>query len=63
MPVAPPILQVSNIEVVYEKVILAVHGVSLTVEEGQVVALLGANGAGKSSTLKAISSLVGARPG
>jgi branched-chain amino acid transport system ATP-binding protein len=63
MPVAPPILQVSNIEVVYEKVILAVHGVSLTVEEGQVVALLGANGAGKSSTLKAISSLVGAERG
>ncbi len=63
MPPAAPILQVSNIEVVYEKVILAVHGVSLTVEDGQVVALLGANGAGKSSTLKAISSLIGAERG
>ena len=56
-------LAINNIEVVYEKVILAVHGVSLTVEDGQVVALLGANGAGKSSTLKAISSLVGAERG
>ncbi|MBS0544291.1 MAG: ABC transporter ATP-binding protein [Proteobacteria bacterium] len=59
----PPILQVDNIEVVYEQVILAVHGVSLSLAEGQIVALLGANGAGKSSTLKAISALVGAERG
>ncbi|WP_374265669.1 ABC transporter ATP-binding protein [Zoogloea sp.] len=60
---ASPILQLESIEVVYEQVILAVHGVSLEVGAGQVVALLGANGAGKSSTLKAISSLVRAERG
>lgn len=59
----PIILEVSNIEVAYEKVILAVHGVSLEVRTGQVVALLGANGAGKSTTLKAVSGLVGAERG
>lgn len=57
------ILQVDNIEVIYEQVILALSGVSLTVEEGQIVALLGANGAGKSSTLKAITGLVRAQRG
>lgn len=51
-------LTVSNIEVVYDKVILVLKGVSLTVEDGKVVALLGANGAGKSTTLKAISGLL-----
>ncbi|WP_109511651.1 ABC transporter ATP-binding protein [Pseudomonas ovata] len=56
-------LQVDTIEVVYEQAILAVAGVSLKVDEGQVVALLGANGAGKSSTLKAISGLVRAERG
>ena len=63
MPVTPPILQVSNIEVVYEKVILAVHGVSLQVEEGQVVALLGANGAGKSTLLQHLNGLLPAASG
>ncbi|ENO78727.1 ABC transporter-like protein [Thauera sp. 27] len=58
-----PLLQVENIEVVYDKVILAVHGVSLCVSQGQIVALLGANGAGKSTTLKAISALVRAQRG
>lgn len=57
------ILQVDNIEVVYEQVILAVAGVSLNVGQGQIVALLGANGAGKSSTLKAITGLVRAERG
>ncbi|ATE59477.1 ABC transporter ATP-binding protein [Thauera sinica] len=60
---AMPILQVDDIEVVYEQVILAVHGVSLSLGEGRIVALLGANGAGKSTTLKAISALVGAERG
>ncbi|WP_437884365.1 ABC transporter ATP-binding protein [Pseudomonas sp. LRF_L74] len=57
------ILQVDDIEVIYEQVILAVSGVSLAVEEGRIVALLGANGAGKSSTLKAITGLVRAQRG
>ncbi|GGC52758.1 ABC transporter ATP-binding protein [Chelatococcus reniformis] len=55
---SPPILSVNNIEVVYDNVFLAVKGVSLDVAEGGVVALLGANGAGKSTTLKAISGLL-----
>ncbi|WP_322996135.1 ABC transporter ATP-binding protein [Castellaniella sp.] len=51
-------LSLSNVEVVYDKVFLAIRGVSLTVEPGGMVALLGANGAGKSTTLKAISGLL-----
>lgn len=51
-------LTVDNIEVVYNEVILAVRNVSLVVDEGAIVALLGANGAGKTTTLKAISNLV-----
>ena len=51
-------LEFSNVEVIYEKVILVLRGLSLTVGEGEVVALLGANGAGKSTTLKAISGLL-----
>jgi branched-chain amino acid transport system ATP-binding protein len=54
----PPLLAVNNIEVIYDHVILVVKGVSLRVPEGGVVALLGANGAGKSTTLKAISGLL-----
>ena len=46
------ILEVKKIEVVYDNVILALHDVSLTVPRGKIVALLGANGAGKSTTLK-----------
>src|SRR5262245_49485599 len=52
---AAPILSVNNIEVVYDHVILVLKGVSLEVPKGEIVALLGANGAGKSTTLKAIS--------
>jgi branched-chain amino acid transport system ATP-binding protein len=51
-------LTVSNVEVIYDHVILVLKGVSLTVAEGKIVALLGANGAGKSTTLKAISTLL-----
>jgi len=54
----PPLLSVSNIEVIYDHVILVLKGVSLQVPEGGVVALLGANGAGKSTTLKAVSGLL-----
>jgi len=53
-----PLLAVSNIEVIYDHVILVLKGVSLRVPEGGIVALLGANGAGKSTTLKAISGLL-----
>jgi branched-chain amino acid transport system ATP-binding protein len=55
---AAPLLNVNNIEVVYDHVILVLKGVSIAVPEGGIVALLGANGAGKSTTLKAISNLV-----
>jgi branched-chain amino acid transport system ATP-binding protein len=53
-----PLLAVSNIEVIYDHVILVLRGVSLRVPEGGIIALLGANGAGKSTTLKAISGLL-----
>ncbi|MCA1443177.1 ABC transporter ATP-binding protein [Ensifer sp. IC4062] len=52
-------LEVRNVEALYGQAILAVHDVSLKVGEGNIVALLGANGAGKSTTLKAISNLLG----
>lgn len=58
-----PYLSVNNIEVIYDHVILVLKGVSLEVPEGSVVALLGANGAGKSTTLKAISNLLRAERG
>ncbi len=51
-------LELNNVEVIYNKVILVLKGLSLKVEEGQIVALLGANGAGKTTTLKAISGLL-----
>jgi len=52
------VLKVNNIEVLYQEVILALKGVSLEVPPHGIVALLGANGAGKSTTLKAISGLL-----
>jgi len=51
-------LSINNIEVVYHDVILVLRGVSLGIEQGQVITLLGANGAGKTTTLKAISGLL-----
>jgi branched-chain amino acid transport system ATP-binding protein len=58
-----PILSVNNIEVIYDHVILVLRGVSLRVPEGGIVALLGANGAGKSTIIKAIMGVVKARGG
>jgi len=54
----PALLNVNNIEVIYDHVILVLKGINLTVPAGGIVALLGANGAGKSTTLKAISNLL-----
>ncbi|OGA07883.1 MAG: ABC transporter ATP-binding protein [Betaproteobacteria bacterium RIFCSPHIGHO2_12_FULL_69_13] len=56
-------LAVNNIEVIYDHVILVLKGVSLQVQPGQIVALLGANGCGKTTTLKAISNLLRAERG
>ncbi|MGE5622722.1 MAG: ABC transporter ATP-binding protein, partial [Bacillota bacterium] len=53
-----PYLSVNNIEVIYDHVILVLKGVSLQVPQGKIVALLGANGAGKSTTMKSISTLL-----
>ena len=51
-------LKIKNIEVVYNEVVLVIKGLSLEVNEGEIVSLLGANGAGKSTTLKSISGLL-----
>ena len=53
-----PVLEINNIEVIYEDVILVLRGLSLSVPEGAIVALLGSNGAGKSTTLKAVAGLL-----
>ena len=58
-----PILDVQNIEVVYNSIALVLKGVSLSVPKGGIVALLGANGAGKTTTLKAVSNLLRAERG
>lgn len=57
-PEEHPLLEVTNIEVIYNHVILVLKGVSLTVPKGGIIALLGGNGAGKTTTLKAISNLL-----
>lgn len=51
-------LKLNNVEVTYHNVILVLRGVSLTVDKGQIITILGANGAGKSTVLKAISGLL-----
>jgi len=56
-------LKLNNIEVVYSDVILVLRGISLEVGEGQIVSVLGANGAGKSTALKAISGLLRTQEG
>ena len=56
-------LELKNVEVIYDDVILVLKGLSLQVPEGKIVALLGSNGAGKSTTLKAISGLLRSEEG
>ncbi|HSR47834.1 MAG TPA: ABC transporter ATP-binding protein [Anaerolineales bacterium] len=56
-------LRVNNVEVVYSNVILVLRGVSLSVPEGKIVALLGANGSGKTTTLRSISGLLRSQDG
>src|SRR5258708_20193636 len=51
-------LAINNIEVVYDRVILVLKGVSIGVDEASITTLLGANGAGKTTTLKAISGVL-----
>ena len=58
-----PLLLVNNIEVIYHNVILVLKGMSLQVNDGQIVTILGNNGAGKSTTLKAISGLLDSEDG
>ena len=62
-PAAGEALALNNIEVIYDQVILVLRGLSLTVGMGEIVALLGSNGAGKSTTLKAISGLLPSEDG
>jgi len=57
------VLEANNIEVIYNKVVQALRGLSLVVPRGQIVALLGSNGAGKSTTLKAVSGLLALEDG
>lgn len=60
---AQPILSMNSVEVLYDNVMLAIKGVSIQVPRGEMIALLGSNGAGKSTTLKAISGLLKAERG
>jgi len=62
-PATRELLALNNVEVIYDKVILVLRGLSLVVREGEIVALLGANGAGKSTTLKAVSGLLPSEDG
>jgi branched-chain amino acid transport system ATP-binding protein len=63
VPAQAPVLAVHNIQIVYGGAIEAVRDVSLEVQAGQIVALLGSNGAGKSTVLKAISAVLDAEDG
>jgi branched-chain amino acid transport system ATP-binding protein len=53
-----PLLELTDVEVIYDEVILVLRGLTMVVQRGKIVALLGSNGAGKSTTLKAISGLL-----
>jgi branched-chain amino acid transport system ATP-binding protein len=57
------ILEINNIEVVYNHTIQVLRGLSLSLQAGQIVALLGSNGAGKTTTLKAVSNMLGLERG
>jgi len=59
MAATEPLLRLEKVEVLYQKVITAVHGVSLEVLPGRITALLGANGAGKTTTLRAVTGFLG----
>jgi branched-chain amino acid transport system ATP-binding protein len=63
MSVPAPLLTLHDVEVVYDGIVVALHGVSLGVPERSIVALLGSNGAGKTTTLKAASGLLAAERG
>ena len=56
-------LEIANLEVVYNDVVLVLRGLSLEVRDGQIVALLGANGAGKTTTLRAVTGLLDVHDG
>lgn len=58
-----PMLKISNVEVIYDDVILVLKGMSMQAKEGEITVLLGANGAGKTTTLKAISGLLKSEEG
>ena len=62
-PAAPALLEVNNLQIVYDDAIEAVRDVSLSVAEGAIVALLGSNGAGKSTVLKALSGILAVEEG
>jgi len=55
-------LSVENLQVSYDR-IMALHGINFSIDEGEIVCIIGANGAGKSTTLRAISRLIPAMPG
>lgn len=59
----PTLLEIANLEVVYNEVIVAVRGISLVVPKGAIVALLGSNGAGKTSTIRALTGLLDVHEG
>src|SRR4051812_45650533 len=63
MGASQPLLVARDVEATYSQSIVALRGISLTVGQGEIVALLGANGAGKTTFLKAVSTLLGAERG
>jgi len=60
---AGAVLEINNIEVIYNKAVQVLRGLSLSVPQGQIVALLGSNGAGKTTTLRAVSNLLALEDG